>query len=55
MRLVSFTGGFGRVEADHVVPMGDDIVAFLRDGSADDADPVPLAELQLRAPVPAPG
>ncbi len=32
MRLVSFEGGFGRVDDDHVVPMGDDLVRYLTNG-----------------------
>ena len=40
MRLVSFEGGFGRVEGGLVVPMGDNILAYLATGSARDRDPV---------------
>ena len=35
MRLVSFEGGFGRVEGDDVVPMGPDLVAYLATGEVD--------------------
>lgn len=55
MKLVSYEGGFGRVEGDQVVPMGQRLVDFLQTGAAQDADPVPLSSLTLRAPVPAPG
>lgn len=56
MRLVSYPGGFGRVEGDLVVPMGDDLLLYLRDGrQAPDGTPVPLAALELLAPVPHPG
>jgi 2,4-didehydro-3-deoxy-L-rhamnonate hydrolase len=57
VRLVSYDGGFGRIEGDAVVPMGDDLLAFLAGGKSDarDRDPVPLGELTLRAPIPRPG
>jgi 2,4-didehydro-3-deoxy-L-rhamnonate hydrolase len=55
VRLVSFDGGFGRIEGDAVVPMGPDLVDHLATGQADDAAPVPLAEVELRAPVRRPG
>jgi 2,4-diketo-3-deoxy-L-fuconate hydrolase len=55
MRLVSFDGGFGRVQGDLVVPMGRDIVEYLASGRSRDSEPVPLASVRLRAPVPAPG
>ena len=55
MRLVSYDGGFGRVEDASVVPMGGDIVGWLGGGESTDGDPVPLASVVLRAPVPRPG
>ncbi|HEY7660862.1 MAG TPA: fumarylacetoacetate hydrolase family protein, partial [Actinomycetota bacterium] len=55
MRLVSFAGGFGRVEGDTVVPMGSDILEYLATGRATDGVPVGLGEIQVRAPVPRPG
>jgi 2-keto-4-pentenoate hydratase/2-oxohepta-3-ene-1,7-dioic acid hydratase in catechol pathway len=55
MRLVSFDGGFGRIEGDAVVPMGDDVVAFLETGRVTQRDPIQLDSLALRAPVPRPG
>jgi 2-keto-4-pentenoate hydratase/2-oxohepta-3-ene-1,7-dioic acid hydratase in catechol pathway len=55
MRLVSFSGGFGRVEGDTVVPMGGDVVDFLRSGRHVDGQPRPLGEVSLTAPVPRPG
>jgi len=55
MRLVSYRGGFGRVEDDVVVPMGGDLVVFLATAEAHDAAPLPLAGLELNAPVPRPG
>lgn len=55
MRLASFEGGFGRAEGNVVVPMGRDIVSFLRDpATAGDGEPRPLASLRLLAPVPRP-
>jgi 2-keto-4-pentenoate hydratase/2-oxohepta-3-ene-1,7-dioic acid hydratase in catechol pathway len=55
MRLVSFAGGFGRVEGDMVVPMGDDILAYLGGSAAIDGAPLAAAGLRFRAPVPRPG
>lgn len=55
MRLVSYHGGFGRLEGDVVVPMGADIGRWLEDGSAEDGDAVALSSLELLAPVPRPG
>ncbi len=55
MHLVSFDGGFGRVEGSQVIPMGSDILDYLATGTAHDKPPVPLAEVRLCAPVPKPG
>jgi 2-keto-4-pentenoate hydratase/2-oxohepta-3-ene-1,7-dioic acid hydratase in catechol pathway len=55
MRLVTYEGGFGRVEGDVVVPMGADIVDFLSAGRADDGATIALDGLRLRAPIPRPG
>jgi 2,4-didehydro-3-deoxy-L-rhamnonate hydrolase len=55
VRLVSFAGGFGRVEHDSIVPMGEDLAAFLATGEAVEGTPVPLADVHLTAPVPRPG
>jgi 2-keto-4-pentenoate hydratase/2-oxohepta-3-ene-1,7-dioic acid hydratase in catechol pathway len=54
MRLVSYRGGFGRIEDDHVVPMGRDLVAWLRGEPAQDGAAVALADVVLTAPVPRP-
>ena len=55
MRLVTFEGGFGRVEGDRVIPMGTDLVAHLATGEAADGEPVALGGVRLLAPVPRPG
>lgn len=55
MRLVSFDGGFGRIEGDLVVPMGPDLVGYLETGQAREGAPIPLHRVRLRAPVPRPG
>jgi 2-keto-4-pentenoate hydratase/2-oxohepta-3-ene-1,7-dioic acid hydratase in catechol pathway len=57
VRLVSFEGGFGRVEDDQVVPMGPSLVDWLAFGTQGVATgaPRPLAEVRLLAPVPRPG
>lgn len=56
MRLVSFEGGFGRVEDGQVVPMGRDLRGYLSGRSpAADGEPFPLDGTTLLAPVPDPG
>ena len=57
MRLVSFEGGFGRVEDGKVVPMGPSLVDWLTYGNQGIATgtPRPLSEVRLLAPVPRPG
>ena len=55
MRLVTFEGGFGRVEGEVVIPMGPDLVAYLAGEEATDGAPVALASVHLLAPVPRPG
>ena len=47
MKLVSYDGGFGRVEDGAIVPMGDDLVRFLATGDVQDGTPVPLASVRL--------
>jgi 2,4-diketo-3-deoxy-L-fuconate hydrolase len=54
MRLVSFEGGFGRVEGDSVVPMGPDLMSYLDTGRADEGDRFPLDMSALKAPVRSP-
>lgn len=56
MRLVSYQGGFGRVEGDSVVPMGQSLTAFLAgEEVAGNGSAIPLSEISLSAPVPRPG
>jgi 2,4-didehydro-3-deoxy-L-rhamnonate hydrolase len=57
MRLVSFEGGFGRLEDDAVVPMGPSLADWLAFGTQSVAAgaPRPLGDLRLLAPVPRPG
>jgi 2-keto-4-pentenoate hydratase/2-oxohepta-3-ene-1,7-dioic acid hydratase in catechol pathway len=55
MKLVSYEGGFGRVEDGAIVPMGDDLVRFLATGHVQPGIPFPVDPVQLRAPVPRPG
>jgi len=55
VRLAAFDGVFGRVEGDHVIPMGDDIVSFLADGASRDGTPVALADATFGPPVRRPG
>ena len=55
MKLATFDGGFGRVEEDKIVPMGDDLLSYLETGRQREGDAVALADVSLRAPVPRPG
>lgn len=55
MRLVTYAGGFGRVEAGLVIPMGPDMVTYLRDGTSCDGEPMTLSRRALHSPVPRPG
>jgi acylpyruvate hydrolase len=57
VRLVSFEGGFGRVEDGAVVPMGPSLVDWLAFGTQGTVTgaPRPLEEVRLLAPVPRPG
>ena len=55
MKLVSFEGGFGRVEGDEVVHMGLDLITYLETGRAVEGARMPLAAVRLLAPVPRPG
>jgi 2,4-diketo-3-deoxy-L-fuconate hydrolase len=51
MRLASYDGGFGRVEGDSFVPMGDDLAGFLAGGTSRDGDAVPMDGVDLLAPI----
>ncbi len=55
MKLVSFPGGFGRLDGETVVPMGADLMAWLEGARVIEGPVTPLASLRLRAPVPRPG
>lgn len=56
MRIVSFEGGFGRLDGDDVVPLGRDLPAYLAGAQpAGEAVPAPPAPGALLAPVPRPG
>jgi len=56
MKLVSYDGGFGRIEGSNVFPLGADIIGYLATGHREgDGAPIPLDELRLRAPIPRPG
>ena len=55
MKLATTTNGFGRIEDDSFVPMGDDIVQYLEMGSSGDGQAIPLADVRLLAPVRRPG
>jgi 2,4-didehydro-3-deoxy-L-rhamnonate hydrolase len=54
VKLVSFEGGFGRIEDDEVVHMGPDLVTFLATGESHDGARLPLADVPLLAPIPQP-
>jgi len=54
VKLASTRTGFGRIEDDAFVPMGDNIVRYLETGDSNDAPAVRLADVHLIAPVPRP-
>jgi 2,4-didehydro-3-deoxy-L-rhamnonate hydrolase len=55
VRLLSFDGGFGRIEGEALIPMGADLVDYLASGACREAAPLPLADLRPTTPVPRPG
>ncbi|MPZ69410.1 MAG: fumarylacetoacetate hydrolase [Actinobacteria bacterium] len=55
MKLISYRGGFGRVEGDEVIPMGTDILDYLRSGASEDGAPLRSTSVVRLPPVPAPG
>jgi 2-keto-4-pentenoate hydratase/2-oxohepta-3-ene-1,7-dioic acid hydratase in catechol pathway len=55
VRLVSFRGGFGRIDGETVVPMGSDIITYLAGiVPTEDGAPIALTKLQRLPPVPNP-
>jgi 2-keto-4-pentenoate hydratase/2-oxohepta-3-ene-1,7-dioic acid hydratase in catechol pathway len=54
VKLASFAGGFGRVEDGMLIPMGDDLAAYLATGASQDGEPVMLEGLTLLSPIVAP-
>jgi 2,4-didehydro-3-deoxy-L-rhamnonate hydrolase len=54
MQLASFSGGFGRVEGDEIVPMGADLADFLTTGEMRERPGLPIEEVELLGPVPHP-
>jgi 2-keto-4-pentenoate hydratase/2-oxohepta-3-ene-1,7-dioic acid hydratase in catechol pathway len=54
VRLASFAGGFGRIEDDALIPMGDDLVGYLATGASRDGAATSLDGLALTSPVVAP-
>lgn len=57
MRIVSFEGGFARLDDDVAQPFAGDLETFLAEprGAVPDGEPLPISELTLLAPVPRPG
>jgi 2,4-diketo-3-deoxy-L-fuconate hydrolase len=51
MKLVSFEGGFGRIEGDSVVPLGPDLLAYIGGVRPVEGQPRALSGLRLLAPV----
>jgi 2,4-diketo-3-deoxy-L-fuconate hydrolase len=51
MRLVSYEGGFGRVENDHVMPLGPSLIEYLRTGHTEEGEEIALDSVGLLAPV----
>ncbi|MEP7059243.1 MAG: fumarylacetoacetate hydrolase family protein [Actinomycetota bacterium] len=55
MKIANTPVGFGRIQDDAFIPMGQDIVRFMETGVSSDGQAVPLASVQLLAPVQTPG
>ncbi len=55
MRIATYDGGFGRIEGDRLIRMGDDMATYLRTGAVTDETALALAEIRLRAPMARPG
>jgi 2-keto-4-pentenoate hydratase/2-oxohepta-3-ene-1,7-dioic acid hydratase in catechol pathway len=55
MRLVSFEGGFGRLERDRVIPMGQSLADYLTTRQVEEREPEAVESLRLQAPLPLPG
>lgn len=54
MRIVSFPGGFGRLDGEHVVPLGDDLRTYLAGAEPGSGQAAPPDPDTLLAPVPDP-
>src|ERR1700694_5733290 len=54
MRLISFQGGFGRVEGDDVIPMGIDLVAYLNGEQPNYSASRPISDLVVLPAIPRP-
>ena len=55
MKLASYDGGFGRVEGTTFIPMGPDLLSYLRTGVSTDTEARLLREVELHAPIARPG
>jgi 2-keto-4-pentenoate hydratase/2-oxohepta-3-ene-1,7-dioic acid hydratase in catechol pathway len=57
MRIISFDGGFGTLEGDHVQPLGGTLERFLADptSATPSGPPLPVDTITLLAPIPVPG
>jgi 2-keto-4-pentenoate hydratase/2-oxohepta-3-ene-1,7-dioic acid hydratase in catechol pathway len=54
VKLVSFEGGFGRLDGDAVVPLGGDLVTYLETRESIEGAPLSVGDVRLLAPVPRP-
>ncbi len=55
VKLVTYDGGFGRIDGEYVIPMGQDIISYLEgDGPVREGPAVLLGAIALVAPVPRP-
>ena len=52
MRIARYSAGFGRVEDDHLIPMGSDISDFFSASDWEDGDPIDLSTVVLLPPLP---
>lgn len=54
MRLVSFEGGFGRIEGSDIVPMGTDLVSYLAGAAATESSRLPVKTVRQVPVIPNP-
>lgn len=54
MQLVSFVGGFGRVEGEQIRPLGPSLIDYLENSVAQEGELLNIKDVSILAPVPKP-